>query len=181
MKTDCLPFVLAVLLFSFAACDDDTSCSCPAVPEQPLAEIARTHTATFGGATISSLKITCYYSSHSDTLYDAILQETDKGTKRIIDGSVNPDFDNAAELLTNGDDDPLQIILTLTNGFILTGGSSRESLALQGGYSGEYYPDLAGADVTRIFLYVDNIWFDHSEPPNTTYHIMYRVVIMGRP
>lgn len=88
------------------------------------------------------------------------------------DGSVNPDFDNAAELLTNGDDDPLQIILTLTNGFILTGGSSRESLALQGGYSGEHYPDLAGADVTRIFLYVDNIWFDYSEPPNTTYHIM---------
>jgi len=77
MKTACLPFVLAVLLFSFAACGDDTSCSCPAVPEQPLAEIARTHTSTFGGGAISSSK------SHATTVPIRTPFTTQHSKKRI--------------------------------------------------------------------------------------------------
>jgi len=169
---------LTAALCSLAGCGDDDA-TCPGLPEQPLAEIVCTDTRTIGQS-FSALRVICYYPAGPDTLYDLTLDAGDKLQKFVIDQSSNPDFDAAASILTNGIDDNFYLYLKLPSGVVASGGNTTEFLTFRGGYSGNHYPDLEGAEVTRVFLYVDNIWFDNS-PPNTTYHILYRAVIMGRP
>lgn len=180
MRSFLIPLALTTIVCLFSACSEDESnpCSCPPIQEQPLAQIVRTYTGSVG-LTINSLCIDYSYAT-GDTLYCLSLDVTDKEQKYTFDNTNNPDFDRAVAMLTNGVDDNLLLYLRMPNGTHLQGGWTTEVMLFRGGYSGEYYPDLEGAEITRVDVYIQDIWFQHS-PPNTTYFLLFNAVIMGRP
>ena len=107
------------------------------------------------------------------------IDHSDEGETFTIDGSNNPDYDEAIALLTNGTDEEIIFWSRFPNG---SGGGlgSFESFFLNGGFTGEYDPNLAGAEVTRIELYIDEIWIDN-QGTYTQYELTYRTVFMGLP
>lgn len=181
MRSLIFPAALTAMVCFFSACSDDdcSPCNCPPVKEQPLAEIVRMYSGTTGSI-INSLRIEYSYTT-GDTLYHLSLDANDKEQKYTFDNSNHPDFDFAAAMLKNGVNDNLFIYLRLPGGTVIQGGSNSEGLLLKGGYSGDYYPDLQGAEITRVDVYIDNIWFNYDNPPNTGYMLLYHAVIMGRP
>ncbi len=57
---------------------------------------------------------------------------------------------------------------------------SIESYFLKGGLTGEWDPDLAGAEVTEILFHLDDIYIDN-QGDYTDYDIDFRIVFMGLP
>ena len=180
MKQLFLVFACVAVLGFLNSCSDDDCNPCAPCPvyEQPLAEYLRI---TGGGGTggFDSVRITCHYSATTDTLFDIYVDDSDEGLMFTIDSSNNPDFDEAIALLTNGIDETIYFWTRFPNG---SGGGigSNESHFLEGGFSGEYDPDLAGAEVTEIRLYIEELWIDN-QGVYTEYELTYRTVFMGKP
>ena len=170
---------IAVIGFLNGCSDDDCDpCAPCSVNEQPLAEYLRS---TGGGGTggYDSLRVTCHYAATTDTLFDIYVDESDDGSIITIDATNNPDFEEAIAMLTNGTDEHIYFWVRFPSG---SGGgiSALESYFLEGGFSGEYDPDLAGAEITEIRLYMEEIWIDN-QGGYTDYEITYRAVFMGIP
>ncbi|MBE0567335.1 MAG: hypothetical protein IH621_15360 [Krumholzibacteria bacterium] len=170
--------ILATVMCLLPACGEDDA-TCPAVAEQPLAQYVRVYSGSVG-QTIGSLRIDFSYAT-GDTLFHLSLDESDKERKFTIDADSSPDFARAVAMLTNGVNDNILLYLRGPAGAILSGGGTTEQLLWQGGYSGEYFPDLQGAEITRLDVTIDDIWFTTYSPPNTTYMLLYHAVVMGRP
>jgi hypothetical protein len=180
MKRLFFVFVCATALGVLGGCSDEDCDPCAPCPttEQPLAEYLRD---TGGGGTggFDSLRVTCHYVSTNDTLFDIWVDESDEDSVFVIDETNNSGFDEAIALLTNGTDESISFWVRFPSG---SGGgtTSSESTFLKGGFSGEYDPDLAGAEVTEIRLYMEEIWIDN-QGGYTEYGITYRTVFMGMP
>lgn len=168
----------ALALLSGCSEDDCSPCAPCTVSEQPLAEYVRI---TGGGGTggYDSLRVTCHYIATTDTLFDIYVDESDEGDMFTIDSSNNPDFNEAIALLTNGTDEDIIFWVRFPSG---SGGGigGLESSFIEGGFSGEYDPDLAGAEVTEIRLYMEDLWI-YNQGGYTDYGITYRTVFMGKP
>jgi hypothetical protein len=136
---------------------------------------------TSGGGTggYDSLRVTCHYTATTDTLFDIYVDNTDEGYMFTIDESNNPDFIEAIALLTNGTDENIIFWVRFPSG---SGGGigALESYFLEGGFSGEYDPDLQGAEITEIRLYMEELWIDN-QGDYTEYGITFRTVFMGVP
>lgn len=180
MKHLLVLFACVVALGFLNSCSDDDCAPCAPcpVPEQPLAEYLR-DTGGGGSGGYDSLRVTFHYTATTDTLFDLYVDETDEGYTLTIDGTNNPDFTEAIALLTNGVDDYMQLWVRFPNG---SGGGigSTESYFLRGGLTGDWDPDLAGAEVTTILLHMDDIMIDN-QGGYTDYEIEYRIVFIGRP
>jgi hypothetical protein len=180
MKQFLVLLACAASLGILSGCSDDdcTPCSVPPVADQPLA-IFSDH----GGGSIyagfDSVRIVCSYWSTTDTLYDIFIDAPDDGKTFTIDESNNPDFNEAVAILTNGLDDDMHFWMLWPSGEG-SGAPGTESYFLNGGLSREWYPDLAGAEVTKILLHVDYFTIDN-QVTFTEYELKYRVVFMGRP
>ena len=173
-----LTFVAALGLLSGCGDDDCTPCSVPPIQEQPLAEVTR-DTGGGGSGGFDSLRVTFHYSATTDTLLDIYVKETDEGYTFTIDETNNPDFTEAISILTNGEDDQMMLWVRFPSG---SGGAigTAESNFLKGGLTGEWDPDLAGAEVTKILLHLDDIYIDN-QGDYTDYDIYFRIVFMGLP
>jgi len=180
MKQFLVLFACAIALGVLSSCGDDdcTPCSVPPVPEQPLAEYLRDAGGGSSGG-YDSVRVTCHYTATDDTLFDIYVDESDEGYTITIDESNNPDFNEAIARLTNGTDESISFWVRMPTG---SGGgvTSSESNFLKGGLTGDYDPDLTGAEVTKILLHMDHILIDN-QGTVTDYEIIYRTVFMGRP
>ena len=180
MKRLLFVFLCVAALGVLGGCGDEDCDPCDPCTgaEQPLAEYLRI---AGGGGTggFDSLRVTCHYSATTDTLFDIYVDESDEGYIITIDASNNPDFNEAIAMLTNGLDEFIYFWVRFPNG---SGGgiSALESYFLEGGFSSEYNPDLAGAEVTEIRLYMEKIWIDN-QGGYTEYEIVYRTVFIGIP
>lgn len=170
---------VTVLGFLCSCSDDDCSpCApCP-VYEQPLAIF---YDFTGGGiwASYDSVRLVCSYSATTDTLYAVFIDAADDGTTITIDESNNPDFNEAVAILTNGQDDDMHFWSLWPSGEG-SGAPGTESYFLNGGLTNEWYPDLAGAEVTKILLHIDHFEIDN-QVTYTEYEVRYRVVFVGYP
>jgi len=180
MKQFLFLFACATALGVLGGCSDDdcSPCSVPSVPDQPLATFSE-HIGGGTYASFDSIRLICSYWTTTDTLYDIFIDASDDGNTITIDENNNPDFNEAVAILTNGLDDDMHFWALWPNG---TGGGSpgTESYFLNGGLSNEWYPDLAGVEVTKILLHVDYFSIDN-QGTYTEYDLQYRVVFMGRP
>lgn len=178
MERLCMVFACVALLGLSSGCSDEDCDPCAPIPIQPLAEYyIDAGVGSSGG--YDSVRVLCYYSATPDTLYDLYVDEADEGHTITIDGSNNPDFNEAVAILTNGEDDYLYFYMLYPNGG--GGGSSGdESDFLNGGLTRQYYPDLAGAEVTEIRLYMESISIDN-QGSWTSCNIQYQILFMGRP
>ncbi len=161
-----------------SSCGDDDCSPCAPHPVQPLAEYLRI-AGGGGSGSYDSLRVTCHYSTTTDTLFDLWVDESDEDYMFTIDASNNPDFDGAIARLTNGTDESIIWWVRFPNG---SGGGNGglESSFLEGGFSGDLYPDLHGAEVTEIRVYIEEIWIN-VDISFTEYGLTYRAVFMGRP
>lgn len=165
----------------FCGCSEDCDpCSPTPVPEQPLAQIIRE---SGGGSSGSwdTLRLVLLYEAQQDTLYDVLVTEDDDGATITVDSSNNPDFAEAVARLTNGVDEYMTIWTFVYPGMSGGGLGASESNHLDGGLTKDMYPDLAGAEVTKILIHIDYISIDIVAGPMTTYECNIRVVFMGRP
>jgi hypothetical protein len=180
MKPILVLLACVIALTFLNSCSDDDCAPCAPCPilEQPLAEYVRI-TSGGGSGGYDSLRITCHYTATTDTLFDIYVDESDEGYMLTIDESNNPDFSEAIALLTNGTDEGIIFWVRFPSG---SGGGigSNESYFIEGGFSGEYNPDLAGAEVTEIRLYMEDLYIDN-QGDYTDYEIAYRTVFMGKP
>ena len=170
----------AATLCVTAGCSDDECAPCaPVVSEQPLASISH----GMGGGTSSavgdSLRFN-FVSSSADTLFDLYVTEADSGTVRTINAGNYPPFADAAARLSDGVNDPWVFWVRSVSGGFGAGNGSNESSWLAGGFTGVYTPDLQGAEITKIWLYINEVSIV-LESGFTTFDIEARVVIMGRP
>ena len=174
-------FLACAAALSFTAgCGDDECAPCaPVVSEQPLASFSH----AMGGGTSSavgdSLRLN-FVSSSADTLFDLYVTEADSGTVRTISAGKYPPFADAAARLSDGVDDHWTFWVRSVSGGFGGGNGSNESNWLVGGYTGVYTPDLQGAEITKIWLYLNEVSIV-LESGYTTFEIQARVVIMGRP
>ena len=148
------------------------------VSEQPLAEFTHgVDASTESGYDSVRIVIICY-SAYPDTLVDMYIDESDEGSTVTIDAGSNPDFNNAAATLTNGINDLIYVLAIYKPSGTFTGIS--ESDLLKGGLTGEYLPDLAGTELTKVLVHLDNIYI-YDGGTTWYYDIDFRVVIFGRP
>lgn len=178
MKRLLVVFACIAALGLLSGCGDDDCSPCAPIPDQPLAQYSE----YVGGsiyASHDSIRLICSYSATTDTLYDVFIDASDDGTTIEIDGSNNPDFDEAVAILTNGEDEDMHfwVYWPYSTG---SGTPGTESEFLNGGFSHEWYPDLAGAEVTRILLHIDYFSIDN-QGTYTEFDLYYSVVFMGRP
>ncbi len=179
MKQSLVLVVCVAALGLLYSCSDDCDpCGVCPVNVQPLAEYLRV-AGGGGSGGYDSLQIVCHYTATTDTLFDVWIDESDEDFVFTIDETNNPDFDEAIAMLTNGTDENIIFWVRFPSG---SGGGagSLESYFLDGGFSGEFVPDLAGAEVTEIRLYIEDIYIDNTGS-YTNYEVTYRVVFMGRP
>lgn len=178
MKQLLLILACFTVLVFLNSCGEDECSPCAPVPEQPLA-VHSVDSGIGSSGGFDSVRVLCYYSAFTDTLFDVYVDESDEGYTITINASNNPDFDEAVARLTNGVDDDLYFYLLFPNGGG-GGGSSHESDYLDGGLTGEYDVDLEGAEVTKILLHMDYVSIDN-QGSSTSCDIEYQVVFVGRP
>ena len=117
------------------------------------------------------------------------LQATDdlSGSVTTVNAATNPEFADAVSLLVNGVDNLLEFDFVFLPGGAGNGIDAPESFLFDGGISGEFLPDFAGAQITHVNIAIDvisietpgrdpnndGIWVDSSGSG--------RLVIMGHP
>lgn len=180
MRTSLL-FVACVFALSvLAGCGEDDCAPCdPCVSEQPLAQMDL----GIGGGTTQEVDATLriyFFTSSGDTLFDMEITAADDGTVRMVDADVYPNFAAAAGRLSDGVDDMWTIYVTYIAGGLAGGGGNYETDWLNGGFTGEYDPDLQGARITKIYLYLDEVEILQSAG-DTDWNLEARVIVFGEP
>ena len=179
MRTFLVMMACVVTLSVLAGCSDEECDPCvPVVPVQPLAQM---DAAMGGGSSMGTDTLWVYcVSSNSDTLFDLLVTEDDEGTVKMVDAGLYPEFANAAATLTDGVDDGWTFWVRLHPDGGGGGAGRSESTWLEGGLTGEYDPDLHGAEVSQILINLDYIYVDN-QISWTDFSVEVRLVIMGRP
>ena len=168
---------LALIL---AGCSDEDCTPCaPVVTEQPLAQFDHIWSGLTATEIGDTLRIN-FVSSSSDTLFDLYVTEADNNTAKIFNARSYPPFIEAAARLSDGVDDQWKFWFRSLLGEYGGGPETSESGWLEGGFMGEYNPDLLGAEITKIWLFIDRVSI-YRQGDFTTYHIAVRVFIMGKP
>lgn len=179
--------LILVLSSVLIGCGDDD----PAAPPEAPRALAQLHMQDGGGSAIRAGTMTVAFSMGVDTydeatLYEFSVSNDDQDSTVVIDAQNSPGFADVVAILTNGTDDFTRTSQELPGG----GGGSRgrqESNLILGGVTGEYEPDLAGAEITHALLHMDVVSLDvPGSDPNgdgnwTDYIFASRLVIMGRP
>lgn len=180
MRTSLILIACTTVLCIAAGCSDDECTPCaPVVSEQPLAQIDL-HA---GGGTSSAVSDTMridFVSSSYDTLFDMYVTEADSGTVKVINAGKYPPFTDAAARLSDGVNDQWMFWARYVPDIGGGGSGTLESNHLNGGFTGEFNPDLLGAEITKIWLYINQVSIVQ-EGGYTTYDIDVCVVIMGTP
>ena len=160
-------------------CSDDQCDPCaPVVLAQPLAQL---DVGIGGGGSVGAdtLRV-LFVSSNDDTLFDMLVTEDDDGTIKTVDADIYPEFTNAAATLTDGTNDSWTFWTLFHPNGGGGGGGNYESTWIDGGLTGEYDPDLQGAEVTEAIIHLDEVYVDN-QGGYTNYSVSARVVIMGKP
>jgi hypothetical protein len=157
MRISVILLTCAAALCVAAGCSDQKTCApcAPAVSDVPLAEM----NFQMGGNTTAAVSDTLrldFASTSADTLFDLYVTRADSGTVRTIDAHRYAPFAKAIARLSNGTDEMWYFWTNLLPG---GGGGSgtNESVWLTGGYTGGYHPDLQGAEITKIWIYLNVI------------------------
>jgi len=170
----------AAALGIMAGCGDDACSPCaPVVCDQPLAQISL----GMGGGTSSDIGDTLrilFRSSSADTLFDLYVTGADDSTVKTISAGSYPLFAGAAARLSDGVDDSWMFYVRFVSVPGGGGSGSNEWNFLGGGFSGDYIPDLLGAEITKIYLYINRVSVVR-EDSFTDYEVAARIVIMGKP
>jgi hypothetical protein len=180
MRISLLFVVCAFALSALAGCSDDDCAPCtPCDSEQPLAQMNIGMGGSTNGTVGTTLRI-YFVTSSGDTLFDMEITATDDGTVRMVDADVYPNFAAAADRLSDGVNDLWFFYVAYVPGGLAGGGGSYETDWLEGGFTGTYDPDLQGAQITKIYLYLDVVTITQSVG-NTDWDLDARVVVFGRP
>ena len=177
MRTTLIILACIFTLIIISGCGDDECDPCvPIVPAQPLAQM---DLGLGGGTSTGSDTLWVYFvSSENDTLFDMLLTLDDDGTTKMIDAAGYPNFADAVLRLSDGVDDMWTFWVRLypSGG----GGGNYESNWLDGGLTGEYDPDLYGAEITKALIHLDEVFVDN-QGDRTDYNVEARLVIIGKP
>ena len=181
--------LLVLTLLVLGGCGGDD----PVAPESPSAEVLgvmgfdqRGGSLSFPNSLVLSLSVGVS-SPAPALLFEFEATEDSSGSVITVDASTNPEFRDAVSLLQNGVDNLLELAAKLLPG---GGGGATiplESASFDGGISGEYLPDFAGARITHVIIAIDEISFvTPGSDPNgdgnwTDYSSSGRIVIMGHP
>lgn len=180
MRAVLISLACVIGICAVAGCSDDGSPSGPSAAEEPLAQI------DYGMQLGTSVPITdeniislSFASYAHDTLFSVRVTAKDEGKIKTVAPLFFPPFKDAADRLTDGVDDMWTFWILIDNGF--GGGTGTvESVWLDGGYSGDYHPDLIGADITKVRVYIDTIDIVQDNG-NYQCTIAVHAVILGRP
>jgi hypothetical protein len=170
-----------VVACSFATgCSDDDCLSCPPPQsqEQPLAQFIRVEGYDNDQGSYFNVRIKILYSATSDTLANLVVDQSDQGSTFTL-SPADRRFAGVAAMLTNGEDDRLSVSAMLDPGGAGSGATGNESNFLQGGFTGDMTPDLAGAEVTKILLHLDRLTMIR-QGGTTSFTVGFRVVFMGK-
>jgi hypothetical protein len=174
-------FVIACIaaLALVGGCGDDECDPCaPVVQEQPLALL---DAGMGGGGSYGTDTLWVFFvSSNNDTLFSLLVTENDDGTSVTIDAGLYPELENAAATFTDGVDDSWTFWVRLYPGGGGGGTGTYESRWIEGGLTGEYDPDLHGAEVTGVIVRLDDVIVDN-QGGWTDYSVQARIIIMGKP
>jgi hypothetical protein len=181
---NCLILLSIVLIIaSLSGCSDDdcTPCSPPSNTETQLAVLTF---GTRGGSQqiFDYMILSVYYAGGQITLPEVALTGGGEGYTVVFDTStagVTSFFDS----LTNGTD---EVLVQKFYGPSGTGTYGRyESEWIEGGSTGEFYPDLIGAEISRAVVHLDNVVIvSPGSDPNgdgiwTDYNITVRLEFLG--
>ncbi len=175
-----LVLIACVFVLGFVAGCGDDECDpyVPVVSEEPLAQISITGG---GGAAYltDTLRIN-FVSSSYDTLFNLLITAADEGTARMIDAATYPAFADAAARLADGVNDQWTFWVRLYPSSSGGGWGTSETNWIDGGLTGEYVPDLLGAEITKARLILDRVDIV-ADAGYTNYDIEARIVIIGKP
>jgi len=173
-------FACATALVFTAGCSDDTCSPCaPVVTDQPLAEFSFGMGGDVPAVPSDTLGIS-FVSPNAETLFSVRVTPADQGTARMVNAGVYPKFRAAAARLSDGVDDMWSAWVHTLPGDYGGGSGTTESRWLKGGLSGEYTPDLHGAEITMIWIVPREVTVAHAGD-RTSYTIDVLVIIMGKP
>jgi len=172
-------FACAAALCAGAGCSDDDCAPCaPATTEQPLASFEMEMAGGAASAIGDTLRIN-FVSSEADTLFNLYVTEADEGTVKIINARVYPPFAAATARLSDGTNDSWMFYVRFHPSSTGGGSGALESSWLSGGFTDEFNPDLLGAEITKIWLYLNDVSIVR-EIGYTNYSVSARAVIMGK-
>ncbi|MDD3643647.1 MAG: hypothetical protein PHQ19_09325, partial [Candidatus Krumholzibacteria bacterium] len=150
MRTNLVIVACLFTLSVLAGCSEDDCPPCiPPVSEKPLGQMDIGIGGGTSGTVGTTLRI-CFVSSSSDTLFDMQITSSDDGTARMVDAELYPNFAAAADRLSDDVNDLWMIDVLYVPGGAAGGAGNYEATWLNGGFTGEYDPDLHGAEITRI-------------------------------
>jgi hypothetical protein len=180
-----LPIVILIVLLT--GCSNDDCGPTSVVTPHPLAQMILEFSAGTNTASDSmNLSLSVGSSPLEQTIFDVRVTNTDESSRFTVSGASNPDFAAVAAVLTNGSDDQMRMGVSVVggdNGYLTT----NESTWLNGGLTGDYDPDLMGAEITSIIVHLDLIEIDSpGSDPNgngqwTDFQLRILVVTLGRP
>jgi hypothetical protein len=182
MKSTITALLFLIALGLLYGCSEDCDpCSVAPTQVQPLAQIIRESSSGSSGS-YDTLRLILEYTAEQCTLYEILVTESNEGSTFTIDvdGSNNPDLAEAVARLTNGVDEQMMIWTLTYPGGGGVGMGTAESRFLDGGLTNDMYPDLAGAEVTKILIHIDYISIYVVAGPVTNFDCDIRVVFMGR-
>lgn len=182
-------WLLSVMLVIFGGCSDDGD---PIVPEPTKPQVLGVIGLNFDVSSptlSSSLEVSFMVgiSTPSPALLFSFQGANElSGAVITVDAATNPAFEQATSMLINGEDNLVDYDFKLSGG-AGNGISAPESFLFQGGVTGDYLPDFAGARITHVVIAIDvisleipggdlngdGIWTDSSGTG--------RLVIMGHP
>ena len=172
--------VCTIILGVTAGCSkDDCSPCAPIVSDQPLAEFSTRMEGDLPVVLNDTLGMS-FVSPNAETLFSVRLTAADQGTARMVNASAYPQFSAAAARLSDGVDDMWYLWLRTFPGNFGGGSGTTEFGWLKGGYTGEYTPDLHGAEITKVWVLPKEVTIAHAGD-RTSYAIELLVVIMGKP
>ena len=183
-------WLLAGMMVLIGGCSDDDD---PVAPEPPAAEVLGVMgfdqnggIRSFPNSLVLSLSVGVLTTAPA-LLFEFEATEDSSGSVITVDASTNPEFRDAVSLLQNGVDNQLELATKLLPGGGGGAASPLESASFNGGISGEFLPDFAGARITHVVIAIDVISFvTPGSDPNgdgiwTDYSSRGRIVIMGHP
>ena len=151
-------WLLAGMMVLIGGCSDDDD---PVAPESPSDEVLGVMELdfNFSGRTIAdSLIVSLRVGVHRHEpffLFEFRATNDLSGSEITVDASTNPEFTDAVSLLVNGVDNELRFELEFLPGPGGTSVTQPESVFFDGGVSGDFLPDFAGAEITHVSIAID--------------------------
>ncbi len=118
----------------------------------------------------------------AENIFSLLIGENSKGQVFKSDRENNPNFNAAANLLTNGTDDDFLFRKSLYGTGSASGTGNSETRWIKGGITGNYKPDFVGSRVDHVLIHIDTITLNSvSNPDWTNYTVGVRIIFMGYP